>query len=72
MELTPNKPPLDMTIGQLFAQLAKQGEHWSEQERAEFKKAWVEGAVRMNQETENQNSPQITLLDATSLPRLTS
>jgi hypothetical protein len=51
MEPTPNKPPLEMTIGQIVAQLAKQAEHWSEKEKEEFKKAWVEGAERMSQET---------------------
>jgi len=54
MEPTPNKPPLEMTIGQMFAQLAKQAEHWREQEKAEFRKAWVEGAERMNQERQQR------------------
>jgi len=55
MEPTPKaKPPLEMTIGQMFAQLAKQAEHWSEHEKAEFKKAWVEGAERMNREREQR------------------
>ena len=55
MKLTPKtRPPLEMTIGQLFAQLAKQAENWSEHEKAGFKKAWVEGAERMNRETQQR------------------
>jgi hypothetical protein len=55
MELTPKtKPPLEMTIGQMFAQLAKQAEHWSEREKSEFKKAWLEGAERMKQERQER------------------
>ena len=55
MEPTPNKPPLEMTIGQVFAELAKQARHWSEHEKAEFKKAWLEGAERMNQDKRIRN-----------------
>ena len=46
--LTPNNAVV-MTIGQLFQNLAQQAEHWSNEQKAEFRKSWLEGAERMRQ-----------------------
>jgi len=47
--MTPNKPPVEMTIRQLFRNLAQQSEYWSEEQKVEFRKFWLEGAERMRQ-----------------------
>ena len=55
---TPNKP-VEMTIGQLFQNLAQQAEHWSDEQKAEFRKSWLEGAERMRRETEHLRAKRL-------------
>ena len=50
MELTPNTRPLEMTIGQLFAQLTVVMENATPEERERFKRTWLDGAERMKRE----------------------
>jgi len=51
MELTPKtKPPLEMTIHQMFERLTAIMEAATPQERERFKRAWLEGAERMKRE----------------------
>jgi hypothetical protein len=51
MELTPKtKPPLEMTVHQLFERLTLVMEKAAPEERERFKRTWLEGAERMNRE----------------------
>jgi len=54
MELMPNKSPLEMTIHEMFERLTLVLEKVTREEREQFKKAWVEGAKRMNQERQKR------------------
>jgi len=51
MEQTPNtKPPVPMTIHQMFERLALVMEKATPEERERFKRVWLEGVERMKQE----------------------
>jgi hypothetical protein len=55
MELTPKtKPPLEMTVHQLFERLTLLMDKATHEERERFKRAWVEGAKRMKQERQER------------------
>ena len=52
MKPTPNKPPLEMTIGQMFERLTLVMEKATPEERQKFKKGWLDSVHRFNAETE--------------------
>jgi len=57
MELTPNKPPVPMTIHQMFERLTVVMQAATPEERKQFKRAWLEGAERMKQERPMPETP---------------